>query len=76
MFYRSPARRALLAFTAAALVLGALPGLPVSASGPIRVQAREVSVAVQRQRVVELPILASHVALHWRGQHDAALTVA
>ena len=76
MLDRSPSQRALLAFVAAALVLGALPGLPVSASGPIRVQAREVSVALQRQRVVELPIQASHVAVHWRGQHDAALTVA
>ena len=76
MLHHSPARRALVSLVAAALVLGALPGLPVSAAGPIRVEAREVSVALERQRVVELPIEASHVALHWRGQHDAALTVA
>lgn len=76
MLHHSAGRRALVSLVAAALVLGALPGLPVSASGPIRVAAREVSVALERQRVVELPIEASHVALHWRGQHDAALTVA
>ncbi len=76
MLHHSPARRALVSLVAAVLVLGALPGLPVSATGPIQVAAREVSVALERQRVVELPIEASHVALHWRGQHAAALTVA
>ena len=76
MLHHSPAGRALLSLVTAALVLGALPGLPVSASGPIRVAAGEIFVALQRERVVELPIEASHVALHWRGQHDAALTVA
>ncbi len=76
MLHYSLARRALLSLVTAALVLGALPGLTVSANGPIRVAAREVSVALHRERVVELPIEASHVALHWRGQHDAALTVA
>ncbi|HUG31166.1 MAG TPA: fibronectin type III domain-containing protein [Candidatus Limnocylindria bacterium] len=44
--------------------------------GPIRVGAREVAVALDRERVVALPIEASHVALHWRGQHEAAVTVA
>ncbi len=76
ILHHSPARRALVSLVAAVLVLGVLPGLPVSATGPIQVAAREVSVALERQRVVELPIEASHVALHWRGQHDAALTVA
>ncbi|MDQ2965533.1 MAG: hypothetical protein M3R57_06765, partial [Chloroflexota bacterium] len=76
MLHHSPPGRALVPLIVAVLVLGATPGLPVSAASPIRVAAGEVSVALERQRVVELPIEASHVALHWRGQHDAALTVA
>ena len=76
MLHHSVARRALLSLVTAALVLGAMPGLTVSATGPVRIAAREVSVALERERVVELPIEASHVALHWRGQHEAALTVA
>ena len=76
MLHCTLARRALLSLVTAALVLGALPGLSVSANGPIRVAAREVSVSLERERVVELPLEASHVALHWRGHHEAALTVA
>ena len=76
MTHHSPRRRVGVALVAAALVLAALPGLPVSASGPVRVTARDVSVALERQQVVELPIRASHVAIHWRGQPDAVLTVA
>ncbi len=76
MLHHSLARRALLSIVTASLVLGVLPALKVSANGPIRVAAREVFVALERERVVALPIEASHVALHWRGQHEAAVTVA
>src|SRR5215210_5509388 len=60
-------RPAVIALVAAAMLLAALPALPAAARGPIRVVAREVVTALERERTVELPIAASHVALHWRG---------
>lgn len=68
--------RLFLALVAASLVVALLPALPAQAGGPVKVVAREVATSVERQRLVELPIFASHVALHWRGQEEAELTVA
>jgi hypothetical protein len=43
---------------------------------PVPVTAREVRTSLDRQRVVDLPLAASHVALYWPGEHDARITVA
>ncbi len=72
----TPARWALVAMVVTALALGAMPGAAASPAHPIPVAAREVSVALDGVRVVELPMKASHVALHWRGHPDAGLVVA
>jgi chitodextrinase len=71
-----PARRRFIRALSAGLVLGALltsllPVLPVVARGPVKVVGREVETTVDHQRVVPLPINASHVALRWRDAHDA-----
>lgn len=63
-------------FVVAALVTALLPTLPVIAKGPIKVTGREVATSVDHQRIVPLPITASHVALRWSGDHEAQVTVA
>lgn len=73
---QAPLRRLFAPLLAAILVVATLPALPTIAAGPVDVVAREVDVAVDRERTVEIPIAASHVALHWRGQHDATVTAA
>jgi hypothetical protein len=74
----SPGRslRAFVIVLAAMLFIAVSPALPAEARGPVKVVSREVATSVDRQRVVELPIVASHVAIHWRGHEDAQLTVA
>ena len=52
------------------------PALPAEGRGPVNVVAREITTSLERSQVVELPIVASHVALHWQGNPEAALTVA
>jgi hypothetical protein len=49
---------------------------PSTGGGPIHVVARAVQTSVEHQRVVALPISATHVAIHWHGSPTAALTVA
>jgi len=75
-----PARRAARAAVAgaalAALLTSLLPALPVAARGPVKVTGREVHASVDHQRTLQLPIDASHVALKWRGAHDAIVSVA
>jgi hypothetical protein len=71
-----PVRRLAAALLGAALLLAGLPVLPAAAKGPVSIVAREVRTSVERERVVELPIDASHVALHWRGRPDAKVRVA
>ena len=75
-----PARRAARAL-ASGIVLGALltsilPALPAIAKAPVKVIGREVKTSVDHQRIVPLPITASHVALKWRGAHEAQISVA
>ena len=57
-------------------LLGVLPALPAFGRQPVGVVGREVSTSVVRSSVVELPLSASHVALHWRGVPAAELTAA
>ena len=75
-----PARRRFAAvpaaFVLASLLVGLLPALRVAAAGPVHVVGREVEAAVEHTRIVPLPIEASHVGLHWRGNADARLTIA
>jgi hypothetical protein len=73
---RHPARAALAAGVLGALLVSLLPALPADARGPVKVTGREVHTSVDHQRVVPLPIEASHVALKWRGAADAQVTVA
>jgi hypothetical protein len=60
----------------AALLVSLLPALPAVAQGPVKVTGKEVHTSVGHQRVVPLPIDASHVTLKWRGAPDATVSVA
>ena len=62
----------------AGLLLAAAPAIRVEAAGPrtIPTTAAEVARAVQGQHTFGLPLSASHVAVHWPGQHDARVAVA
>ena len=60
----------------AALVVTLLPALPILAKGPVKVIAREVEASVERQKLVKLPIQASHVVLTWIGAPEARIAVA
>ncbi|HTK45284.1 MAG TPA: N-acetylmuramoyl-L-alanine amidase [Patescibacteria group bacterium] len=73
---RHAARATLIAGVLAALLVSLLPALPAVARGPVKVTGREVHTSVDHQRVVPLPIEASHVALKWRGAKDATVSVA
>lgn len=59
-----------------ALAMPVLPQPQAAAQGPISVVAREVETSVERQRIVEMPIAASHVAIHWHASPTATITVA
>src|SRR3954454_20311950 len=65
-----------LAFIAALLTLGVAPALPVAASTPVGVTAREVAVVIDRSTTIQLPLVASHVAVHWNGNPRANVSVA
>ncbi|HJW23052.1 MAG TPA: N-acetylmuramoyl-L-alanine amidase [Candidatus Limnocylindrales bacterium] len=75
-------RRALAILATACLLTGlafvAGPAVATLARGPVSTVAREVhaSVAAGRSTDVELPISASHVVLHWRGNPHAQVSVA
>ena len=73
---RHPVRAALAAGVLAALLVSLLPALPAVARGPVKVTGREVHTSVDHQRIVPLPIEASHVTLKWRGAADAQVTLA
>ncbi len=64
------------AFLVAALVTALLPAMPALAKPGIKVSASETSTSIETQRVVSVPEGASHVALKWKGPHDAQMTVA
>jgi len=75
-----PARRAARALTSgivlAALLTSLLPALPTIAKAPVKVTGREVKTSVDHQRIVPLPITASHVELRWQGAHEAQMSLA
>jgi hypothetical protein len=76
-----PARRRLARATSAGilvatLVTALLPALPTLARPSIKVTGHEVHTSVDRQRVVKLPITASHVALTWTGDPEAEVSLA
>ncbi|MGI8928078.1 MAG: N-acetylmuramoyl-L-alanine amidase, partial [Candidatus Limnocylindrales bacterium] len=61
----------------AALTLIALaPALPTQGRAPVGVVGHELSTSVDRSRDLELPFVATHVALHWTGAPDALISVA
>ncbi|TMB57561.1 MAG: hypothetical protein E6J47_02055 [Chloroflexi bacterium] len=49
---------------------------PSAGGGSIRVVARDVETSVEHERVVALPMAATHVAIHWHGAPTATLTIA
>ncbi len=59
-----------------ALATPVLPGPQARAQGPIGVVAREVETSIEHRRIVELPIAASHVAIHWHASPTATIIVA
>lgn len=69
-------RRLTAGLAIAGLLIALLPALPMIAAGPVKVHARDVATSVDHQRLIELPIEASHVALQWTGNADAQVTVA
>ena len=71
----SRGRRALVALAVAVAVLGSVPALPVSGKGPAATRAAETHAAVQTGATVDLPLVASHVAVHWAGNPHAHVTV-
>ncbi|MEO5704028.1 MAG: N-acetylmuramoyl-L-alanine amidase [Candidatus Limnocylindrales bacterium] len=79
---RNARRRSLPATFAASLLVAAVTvaGLPilraVISSGGVDVASGSVDVSVDNQRLVRLPIAASHVVLHWRGVPDAQISLA
>lgn len=78
---RSPRATRLAAPLATSVILAALlaAGLPVlraalpTGAGTVH---REVAVSLEHQRLVRLPIAASHVLLRWVGAPDAQLSIA
>lgn len=79
---RHARRRSFAATFAASLIVAAVTvtGLPILhaalSTGGVDVASGSVDVSVDRQRLVRLPIAASHVALRWAGSPDAQVTVA
>ena len=73
--------RSLAPLLAAVSLLGlapALPQLPAAAARvpeAVTVTSAEVTADVATARLVALPLDASHVALHWRGNHHASVRV-
>jgi hypothetical protein len=76
MTHRIGYPRLMVALVAALLTIGAAPALPIAASTPVGVDAREIAVTVGRSSTIRLPLLASHIAVHWRGNPEAHVSVA
>jgi hypothetical protein len=72
---RRAARAFLVGGVLAALLTSLLPALSAAGRGPVKVTGREVHTSVDHQRIVPLPMTASHVVLKWRG-HGATISVA
>jgi hypothetical protein len=60
-----------------ALLVAAAPAVPIRADESVEIEAQEVVHDLSDEQVIDLPLdAASHVALHWPGQHEARLSVA
>ena len=53
-----------------------VPFHPGTQGHPVSVASRDVSVVLDGEQIVVLPIAASHVAVHWAGSPDAVMTIA
>jgi putative cell wall-binding protein len=74
---RRPLRPLAWALAASLLVTMMAPLAPAARGGaPVETRAREVTRDVGREHVIELPMEASHIALHWPGQPNAEVEVA
>jgi hypothetical protein len=71
-----PASRLAACLGLAGLLIALLPALPQIAAGPVKVRARAVATSVDHQKLIHLPIDASHVVLRWTGAEGAHVTVA
>ena len=72
-----PFVRPLTAALAAAMLLAVLaPAVPRSAPGPVKVRAATQTAAVDATRDFEVSPDSTHIAIHWTGHPDAAVTVA
>jgi len=77
-----PARRPLAAPLLASVVIALLlvAGMPILRaalpSNGVDVVSRAVAISIDHQRLVRLPIAASHVVLHWSGAPEAQITLA
>ena len=75
-----PARPPFLARLLAGLTLAALaaPTVPVlrqAIDHGVDTRSGEVAITIDDERLVRLPLAASHVSLHWAGSTDAHLTI-
>ena len=76
-----PSRRPLASMLATSVLIGALavagvPLLRAAIGSAVDVVSREVSVSVDGQQLVRLPIAASHVVVRWSGARDATVSLA
>jgi hypothetical protein len=69
------AARALAGLTLAALLAPAGPLIKAYTDHGIDTRSGQVAISIDRERLVRLPIAASHVSLHWTGSPDAHLTL-
>ena len=57
-------------------VFGSVPALPARPrEGPLPVRAAETHALLDAGAMVDLPLVASHVAVHWAGNPHARVTV-
>src|SRR5262245_30787829 len=71
------AARLLAGLAIAAIAAPAAPLLRHAIERPVDTKSAEVAVTIDRggDRLVRLPIAASHVSVHWTGSPDAHLTL-
>lgn len=67
--------RAVAPVTLALALVAVTPAIPVQARAPVGVVGDEVTLSIDRSHVVALPLVATHVAVHWRGSPDAAVAL-
>jgi hypothetical protein len=68
--------RLITTLAAGAVLVPALPVIRMLVDRPVDIVGREVVTTIDHERLVRLPIAASHVSLHWTGAPDAQLTLA